>query len=104
MGQMFAAYFPEDYMPCVRQMKTQKYITKDFPPAIVMSAENDYLKFMAAPLHRKFKKAGVETKLTIYGTKEQKDIGHVFHLNCYSDLAAQCNDEQCAFFRAHIQE
>lgn len=102
MGKMFAAYFPEDYMPYVPQMKTQKYITKAFPPAIVMSAENDYLKFMAAPLHRRLRKAGVETKLTVYGTKAQKDIGHVFHLNCHSPLAAQCNDDQCAFFRARI--
>ena len=47
---------------------------------------------------------GVESVLRIYGTKAQKDIGHVFHLNCRSLLADQCNDEQCAFFRAHLQE
>lgn len=104
MGKLFEAYFPEDYLPFVPQMKTQKYITGDFPPAIVMSAQNDYLKFMAAPLYRKLKRKGVETRLDIYGTKEQKDIGHVFHLNCYSDLAKQCNDGQCAFFRAHMKE
>ena len=66
-------------------------------------SSNDYLKMMAAPLHRILQKKGVESVLKIYGTKAQKDIGHVFHLNCRSALADQCNDEQCAFFRAHLR-
>lgn len=103
MGALFMAYFPEDYMPIVPQLKAGKYITDQFPAAFVMSAQNDYLKFMAAPLHRKLKRKGVDTVLRMYGTKAQKDVGHVFHLNCYSELAAQCNDEQCEFFKAHIR-
>ena len=103
MGPLFEAYFPEDYLPLIPQFKAQKFITKDFPPAFVMSARNDYLRFMAAPLHRILKKKGVESVLKIYGTKAQKEIGHVFHLNCHSELADQCNDEQTAFFKAHIQ-
>ena len=103
MGPIFEAYFPEDYMPLIPQLKAQKYITANYPPAFVMSAQNDYLRYMAAPLHRIFKKKGVESILKIYGTKAQKDIGHVFHLNCRSELADKCNDEQTAFFKAHIQ-
>ncbi len=102
MGQIFELYFPEDYVPILPQLKPQKYITKDFPPAFVMSAQNDYLKFMAPMLHRQLRRKGVHSLLKIYGTKAQKDIGHVFHLNCYSPLAAQCNDEQCAFFRKYL--
>ena len=103
MGPLFEAYFPEDYLPLIPQLKAQKYVTNHFPPAFVMSARNDYLRFMAAPLHRILKKKGVESVLKIYGTKAQKEIGHVFHLNCRSGLADQCNDEQTAFFKAHIQ-
>ena len=103
MGPLFIAYFPEDYLPIVPQLKAKKYINGDFPPAFVMTAQNDYLKMMAAPLHRILKRKGVESVLKIYGTKAQKDIGHVFHLNCRSELADQCNDEQCAFFRAHLR-
>lgn len=103
MGPLFQAYFPEDYLPAVPQLRVKKHITPDYPPAFVMSAKNDYLQFMAAPLHRLLRKKGVESILKIYGTKEQKDIGHVFHLNCRSELADQCNDEQCAFFRAHMR-
>ena len=103
MGPLFVAYFPEDYLPIVPQLRAKKYINGCFPPAFVMTAQNDYLKMMAAPLHRLLRKRGVESVLKIYGTKAQKDIGHVFHLNCRSELADQCNDEQCAFFRAHLR-
>ena len=103
MGPIFEAYFPEDYLSIVPQLKAKTYINHRFPPAFVMSARNDYLRMMAAPLHRLLKRRGVESVLKIYGTKQQKDIGHVFHLNCRSQLADQCNDEQCAFFRAHLR-
>ena len=101
-GAIFAAYFPKDYLPCVPSLKTQKYVTKRFPPAFVMTSRNDYLRMMAPPLHLILKRRGVESLLRIYGTKEQKQIGHVFHLNCRSPLADLCNDEQAAFFRKHL--
>ena len=103
MGPLFEAYFPNDYMPIIPQLKAKKYINDRFPAAFVMSAKNDYLLMMASPLHKLLQKKGVESVLKIYGTKKQKNIGHVFHLNCRSALADQCNDEQCAFFRAHLQ-
>ena len=102
-GVTMRAYFPEDYMPLLKQLKPEKYVTKDFPPAIVMSAANDFLKFMAKPMYRLLRRKGVQTQLHIYGTKAEKEIGHVFHLNCKLPLAAKCNDDQCAFFRAHIR-
>lgn len=100
---MFGAYFPEDYMPIAKQIKAHKYVTSAFPPAFVMSSANDYLRMMAKPVHKVLKRKKVETILHIFGTKEQKEIGHVFHLNCHYPLAAQCNDMQCDFFRAHIK-
>lgn len=101
-GAIFEAYFPEDYIPCIPSLKAHKYITKAFPPAFVMTSRNDYLRLMAPPLHALLKWKGVESELHIYGKRQQKEIGHVFHLNCLSELADQCNDEECAFFRAHM--
>ena len=102
MGAIFEAYFPEDYMPCVPSLKAEKYVKKNFPPAFVMTSRNDYLRFMGPPLHALLRFKGVESVLRIYGRKDQKEIGHVFHLNCRSELADLCNDEQCAFFRDHM--
>lgn len=102
-GVIFEAYIPEDYVPLLNQLRVGKHTTKDFPPAFVMSAANDYLRFMAKPMYRLLRRRGVEAKLRIYGTKAQKEIGHVFHVNCKLPLADICNDDQCAFFRAHIK-
>ena len=101
---IFAAYFPENYLPCIPSLKAEKYITKAFPPAFVMTFRNDYLRFMAPMLHKLLKRKGVESVLHIYGEKRQKEVGHVFHLNCKAELAERCNDEQCAFFRAHVTQ
>lgn len=101
-GRIFEAYFPEDYMPCVPSLQAHKYITRAFPPAFVMTSRNDYLRMMAPPLHVLLRMKGIRSILRIYGEKERKDIGHVFHLNCHLELADQCNDEQCAFFRDHM--
>ncbi len=102
LGAIFQSYFDEHYVQYLPQLKTEKYVTRDFPAAFVMSAQNDYLKFMAPKLHRLLRRRGVESRLEIYGTKQQKEIGHVFHVNCRSQIADQCNDDQCAFFRAHM--
>ena len=102
-GLMIQAYIPEDYVPLLKQLKPHKYTNKDFPPAIVMSCANDFLKHMAKPMYRLLRRRGVEAQLHMYGTKSQKEIAHVFHVNCKLPLAAQCNDDQCAFFRAHMR-
>ncbi len=102
-GASIQAYLPEDYVPLLEQLKPKKYTNQAFPPAIVMSAANDFLRFMAKPMYRLLRRRGVEAKLCMYGTKAQKEIGHVFHVNCKLPLAAKCNDDQSAFFRKHMK-
>ena len=99
---LFKFYFPENYLPIVPQLKTHKYVTRDFPPAFVMSAAHDYLKIMARPLHMLLRFRRVESKLHIFGTKKDTHMKHVFHLNCRLPEADVCNDMQCAFFRSHM--
>jgi acetyl esterase/lipase len=101
-GAIFEAYFPGDYLSWVPSLQTHKYIRKDFPPAFVMTSRNDYLRLMAPPLYALLRLKGVESVLRIYGEKDRKDIGHVFHLNCHLEEADRCNDDQCAFFRSHM--
>lgn len=100
---LFKFYLPEDYLPVMPQLKTHKYITGQFPPAYIMTAGNDYLKIMAAPLHFLLKRRKVETVLKVFGTKKDKEQKHVFHLNCHLPQAKECNDLQCGFFRAHLR-
>ncbi len=95
-------YLPEDYEKYIPQLQVTRNITSDFPPAFVMTAHNDFLKFMARPLYWKLRSKGVEAEYHIYGSKDRKDIGHVFHVNCRLEEADRCNDDECAFFRRHM--
>ena len=101
-SELFKFYFPEDYLSVVPQLKMGRYVTRKFPPAFVMTSGNDYLKIMARPVHLLLKCKGVETVLHIFGTKADKELGHVFHLNCRLEQAKVCNDMQCEFFRRHM--
>lgn len=103
-GAIFEAYFPQDYLPCVPSLQAHKYISKQFPPAHITTSRNDYLRMMAPPLHALLRLKGVKSVLRTYGEKSQKEIGHVFHLNCHLELADRCNDEQCDFFRSYISK
>ncbi|MBR4462546.1 MAG: alpha/beta hydrolase [Erysipelotrichaceae bacterium] len=102
-ASMMTDYLPENYKDYLKQYAVTKNMTRDFPPAFVMTAYHDFLKFMAKPLYNRLKRLGVEAEYHIYGSKEQKEIGHVFHLNCRSELADRCNDEECEFFRKHLK-
>ncbi|MCL1820716.1 MAG: alpha/beta hydrolase [Oscillospiraceae bacterium] len=96
-------YFGKDPAQHGEQLQIFKHMTKDFPPAYIMSAANDFLLPCAEPLHEHLQALGVESVLKIYGTKEQTEITHVFHLNFLSLIARECNDAECDFFKEHIK-
>ena len=102
MGGFMEAFLPTDHIPVIPQLKTANYATRNFPPTVLMTSHHDYLRMMAKPLYYKLKRKRAECELHIYGSKEQTEIGHCFHLNCRSDIADRCNDDECAFFRAHM--
>jgi len=77
------------------------HITADFPPAFVMSATGDMCLPYAGPMAEYLRGAGVEAELHIYGDASNR-LPHVFHVNIKTEDAARCNDEECAFFLAHM--
>lgn len=77
-------------------------ITKDFVPSFVMSAVNDFLVAHAEPMYKHLKNLGVDCDMKIYGSKEQEEVAHVFHVNIKLEEARKCNDDECAFFRKHM--
>lgn len=88
----------------VEAMDVMSYITAQFPPSFVMSAVYDFLRENARPMYEHLKGLGIDCRFKIYGTPEQREMGHVFHLNCKSREAAKCNEEECEFFREHLED
>lgn len=78
------------------------HITGDFPPSFIMSSYEDFLLREAEPMYNLLTSKGVKSELKIYGSKGNRKIGHVFHVNCKLEEAKICNDDECAFFRKFL--
>ncbi len=77
------------------------HLGADFPPAFVMTAEDDFLAGDALPLVQALIALNVEVSFHYYTSPDRK-LGHVFHCNMKLDEARVCNDDECAFFFAHL--
>ena len=77
-------------------------ITENYPPAHITTACHDFLRPMAQPMCDFLREKGVDSQLEVYGTEEDKSVGHVFHVNILGPEAVRCNDAQCAFFRQYL--
>lgn len=86
----------------MEKLDTLKYLTDKFPPAFIMSAQNDFLLPKAEPMYKFLKSKGVPCEMKIYGRKEQEEIAHVFHVNIRLHEATECNDDECDFFRKYV--
>lgn len=84
-------------------LKVLSNITADFPPSYVMSAQYDYLKEKAEPMHKLLTERGVESVCKIYGKEGQEYMAHVFHCNMNLEEAKVCNRDECDFFKAHVK-
>jgi len=73
------------------------YITPEFPPTYLMTADYDFLKFQSPYLKAKLEEFQIRHQYKIYGVGD-KTIAHIFHCNIKLPEATQCNDEECLFF------
>ncbi len=73
------------------------HITKDFPPAFVMTCDGDFLYDQAFPLVATLRELKVVHELHVYGGVDEP-LPHVFHCNMRSEDARRCNDDEARFF------
>lgn len=78
-----------------------KNITPQYPPVFFMTATGDFLKNQAPMLAEKLAECEVPFVYRFYGDAEH-ELGHVFHCNIKTEMAAFCNDEECEFFKKFI--
>jgi len=77
-------------------------VTGQYPPAYITTAHNDFLKADAEPMFRFLNSKGVSCGWKCYGSPEQKNVAHVFHVNILLPEAIACNDDAAAFFRKYL--
>lgn len=88
----------------IEMLNPLPYITKDFPPAYIMTANNDTTvdAVQAKMLKERLTEVSAKFMDKVYGSKENP-LGHVFHCNIQSADATECNDDECAFFKSYIK-
>lgn len=77
------------------------FVTKDFPPTYLMTADNDFLKPQAPYMKEKLEEFQINHQYKLYGVGN-KEIMHVFHCNIRLPEATLCNDEECNFFTSMV--
>ncbi len=77
-------------------------IGANYPPAFIATACHDFLRPCAEPMYNFLREKGVDAQCRCYGTEEQKEIAHVFHVNILLPEAKQCNDDAALFFAKYV--
>jgi len=85
-----------------KRIHNKEFIDGNYPATNVFSSSYDFLKDQCEPFYDFLNAKGIHTQMKIYGTEEDKELGHVFHVNMKLPEAKACNDAQCAFFRSLI--
>lgn len=85
-----------------KMLDVKEFITEKYPPAYIMTAYYDFLKEKAEPMYEFLKSKGVDAEWKCYGSEETKYMQHVCHVNMNLEEAKQINNDECAFFRKHM--
>lgn len=82
------------------QLNIKKFVTENYPPVFIMSAANDFLLNQMQPLADFLASKKIPVVSKVYGTKDNPQAVHVFHINISLDIGKQCNDDECDFFKS----
>ena len=96
------AYFPKDIVEKDRRrISAEDYITEDFLPCYLSTANEDFLHDQTIKLAGFLTARGVEHVCRSYGDKDNPQP-HVFLMNQKDETARQCNEDEVEFFRKHM--
>ena len=77
-------------------------VTNAYPPAFIATFSGDFLRENARPMYEFLTEKGIPAQWKCYGTPDDRQIGHVYHINILKPEALQCNDDAAAFFRQYV--
>ena len=95
-------YLGKELPPNDPRFAVLENITDAYPPAFITTSCHDFLRPCAEPMYNFLTEKGVQARWHCYGTEEQKEIGHVFHVNILLPEARQCNDDAALFFAEYV--
>lgn len=97
-----AGYFtPESIQKYSEQLNVEKYITNDFLPAYISTANQDFLRNSAFKMDVFLTAKNISHICKMYGD-EKNPRGHVFLINQKDELAKKANDDEMAFLKSFL--
>ena len=99
---LFLDYLGKEIPGTDPRLQVLASVTKNYPPAFIATAHNDFLKDNAQPMFDFLTEKGIPAQVRCYGTPEAKHVAHVFHVNILLPEAVHCNDDAAAFFRQYV--
>lgn len=97
-----AGYFtPESVQKYSKQLNVEKYITKDFLPTYISTANQDFLRNSAFKMDGFLTAKNISHICKMYGD-EKNPRGHVFLINQKDELAKKANDDEMAFLKSFL--
>lgn len=89
-------YLGKDIRKYGEKLNVLNYITADYPPAYLFSANGDYLKEECRPMAELLRSKGVRSEYKIYGNEQTY---HVFHVDMRNEFGKEANGEMVEFFK-----
>lgn len=86
----------------MKMINTTLHVSSKFPPTFISTCVGDFLWEQSNIIKSALDAVGAKNELHCYGNSEQP-LWHVFHCNPTIEEAAQCNDDECNFFRSLIK-
>ncbi|GFZ27454.1 alpha/beta hydrolase [Lactobacillus corticis] len=103
ISDLTEAYFTKEVVAEKWDMlETEKYITKDFLPCFLTTANEDFIHDQTFIFDGFLRAVGVPHVTKSYGDKDHPEP-HVFLINQRDELASQANDEEAAFFTKYME-
>ena len=98
------AYFDPEVMKDEKNqdlINVEKYITSDFLPTFISTANQDFIHDCAVRLDGFLRAKGIDVIQKSWGDEKHPEP-HVFLINQKDDLAKEANDEEADFFKKHM--
>ncbi len=83
---------------------TENFLTPSYPPVYLMSGTNDFLLPQLEPFKKALSEHGIENESKVYGEPDPEKAYHVFHVDMNNIFQKECNDDEAAFFKAHMEK
>lgn len=101
-GQLMSELLPEKgSAEELKKINVIDHVSEAFPPVFLMTSNGDFLKADAPLLMKKLMECQVPHMFHFYGDKDTM-LYHVFHLNMKTEIAEECNKEECDFFKRYL--